>query len=219
MQNGLQGFHDYEVLELLLSLNTPRKDCKDSAKDLLKRFKTLPAVLEADPDFLCEVRGVGPANSLGIKLIKAVADRYLETRILSRDVVQNPQDLLVYLKQVIGYKTREVFAGIFLDARNRVLASEILFTGTLTTSSVYPREVILSALKHHAAAVIFAHNHPSGDVTPSKSDRDITKKLFFALKYVGIVVHEHMIIAGDGYYSFAAKGLISELNRSFEDAI
>ncbi len=219
MNNGLQGFHDYEVLELLLSLNTPRKDCKDSAKDLLKRFKTLPAVLEADPETLCEVRGVGPANSFGIKLIKAVADRYLETRILSRDVVQNPQDLVDYLRQVIGYKNREVFAGIFLDAKNRVLASEILFTGTLTTSSVYPREVILSSLKHHAAAVIFAHNHPSGDVSPSKSDRDITKKLFFALKYVGIVVHEHMIIAGDAYYSFAAQGLISELNRRFEETI
>ena len=93
-KNGLKGFHDYEVIELLLSLNTPRKDCKQSAKQLLKRFKTFQAVLEADKGSLCEIKGVGPSNSLGLRLIKEVADRYLEARIISKDVVQNPNDLL-----------------------------------------------------------------------------------------------------------------------------
>lgn len=216
LKNGLNGFHDYEVIELLLSLNTPRKDCKQSAKLLLKRFKTFPAVLEADRQSLCEIQGVGPANSLGLRLIKAVADRYLEARIISRDVVQNPRDLMAYLKQVIGHRTKEVFVGIFLDAKNRVLTSRILFTGTLTTSSVYPREVIISALQHNAAAIIFAHNHPSGDVEPSKSDIQITRKLFFALRYVGITLHEHMIIGNEGVYSFASQGLISTFNTEFE---
>ena len=109
-----------------------------------------------------------------------------------------------------------MFAGIFLDAKNRVLASKILFTGTLTTSSVYPREVIKEALQHNAAAVIFAHNHPSGDVEPSKSDIKITKDLFFALKYVGIVLHEHMIVGNEGFYSFAAQGLIAEFSREYQ---
>ena len=160
---------------------------------------------------------MGPVNSLGLRLIKEVADRYLEARILSKDVVQNPDDLMAYLNQTIGHKTKEVFAGIFLDAKNRVLTSEILFTGTLTTSSVYPREVIISALQHNAAAVIFSHNHPSGDVEPSKSDIQITKRLFFALKYVGIILHEHMIIGNEGFYSFAAQGLISTFNTEFEE--
>lgn len=215
-KNGLKGFHDYEVIEILLSLNTPRKDCKQSAKRLLKRFQTFQAVLEANQNLLCEIEGVGPANSLGIRLIKAVSDRYLESKIISRDVVQNPEDLLEYLRGTIGHKTKEVFAGIFLDAKNRVLTSKILFTGTLTTSSVYPREVIISALQHNAAAMIFAHNHPSGDIEPSISDIRITKRLFFALKYVGIILHEHMIVGNQGFYSFAAQGLLTNFNTEFE---
>ena len=111
----------------------------------------------------------------------------------------------------------DLFVGIFLDAKNRVLTSKILFTGTLTTSSVYPREVIIHALQHNAAAMIVSHNHPSGDATPSKSDLEITKKLFFTLKYVGIILHEHMIISSEGFFSFAAQGLISQFNKEFED--
>lgn len=215
---GLSGFHDYEVIELLLSLNTPRKDCKDTAKALLKQFKNFQAVLEADVTDLCRVPGVGAANSLGIRLIKAVADRYLETKILERDVVKNPDDLLDYLNHTIGFKGKEHFVAIFLNAKNRVLASEILFSGSLTASAVYPREVVIKALGHQAAAVIFAHNHPSGDVTPSASDRDITRKLLFALGFVGITVHEHLIVGSQGVYSFAAQGLIAQFNKEFKAA-
>jgi len=216
-KDGLNGFHDYEVIELLLSLNTPRKDCKQCAKLLLKRFKTFQGVLEANHESLCEIKGVGPANSLGIRLIKEVSDRYLEHKIIATDVVQNSSDLIEYLNHIIGHKSKEVFAGIFLDAKNRVLASRILFEGTLTTSSVYPREVIISALQHNAAAVIFAHNHPSGNVDPSDSDIRITKRLIFALKYVGIIVHEHMIVGNEGVFSFASQGLISEFMTEFEE--
>ncbi len=212
-KNGLDGFHDYEVIELLLSLNTPRRDCKDSAKALLDTFKTFQAVLEAEPEDLQTVKGVGPVNILGIKLIKETADRYLKTRIISKEVVHNSKDLIQYLSHVIAYKNRECFAGIFLDAKNRVIASEVLFYGTLTSSSVYPREVIIKALSHKAAAMIFAHNHPSGDITPSPSDIAITKKLLFALSYMGIVMHEHLITGQQGYYSFAEHGYISQFNK------
>ncbi len=198
-------------------MNTPRKDCKHSAKLLLERFKTFPAVLEAPSQSLCEVQGVGPANSLGLKLIKAVADRYLEAKIISKDVVQNSNDLIGYLSHTIRHKTKEVFAVVFLDAKNRVLTSKILFEGTLTSSCVYPREVIINALQHNAAAVIFAHNHPSGDINPSKSDINITRELLFALKYVGIIVHEHMIIGNEGTYSFANQGIISKFNKEFKE--
>lgn len=216
LNGGLEGFHDYEVVELLLSLNTPRKDCKQSAKALLKRFKSFQGVLEAGDKQLCEISGVGPLNSLGIRLIKAVADRYLEHKIVSKDVVSNSTDLLEYLNLTMGHKNKEVFCAVFLDAKNCVLTSKILFEGTLTTSSVYPREVIISALQHNAAAVIFAHNHPSGNAEPSQSDIDITRKLFFALKYIGILLHEHMIIGNQGNYSFAAHGLISQFNKDFQ---
>ncbi len=216
MEGGLEGFHDYEVLELLLTLNTPRKDCKASAKDLLKRFKTLPNVFEASTSELEQTYGIGPANVFGVKLIKAVADRYLEQRLIARDVVKNSKDLRAYLSHALGSKPRELFAGVFLDAKNRVISCEILFQGTLTSSAVYPREVIATAIEKRAAAVIFAHNHPSGDASPSAEDIAITRRLIFALRHVGITVHEHLITASEGFYSFADHGRIAEFNREFE---
>ncbi len=216
MQNGLGGFLDYEVIELLLTLNTPRRDCKDAARELLNRFKNLRGVFEANSEELGRVKGVGPANIFGLKLIKAVADRYLEKRIIDRDVIGNSQDLMDYLSHAIGGKNREVFAGIFLDAKNRVNGLEILFEGTLTMSAVYPREVIVKALEHRAASVIFAHNHPSGDTSPSKEDIAITRRLVFACRHVGITVHEHVITGDSGFYSFADQGYIAEFNRDFD---
>lgn len=202
LDSGLTGFHDYEVVELLLTLATPRKDCKDAAKAAMRQFKTLQGVLEASPKALCEVPGIGPINLFGIKLIKAVADR--------------SKELFEYLYHGIRDKTRECFNVVFLDAKNRVIASETLFEGTLTASSVYPREVILAALDHHAAALIFAHNHPSGDPKPSQEDIAVTRQLVFACRVVSITVHEHLIIGDNRYFSFADEGYISRMNREYE---
>jgi DNA repair protein RadC len=213
LDSGLSGFHDYEVIELLLTLATPQKDCKDAAKASLERFKTLQGVLEASPAALCEVPGIGPKNLLGIKLIKAVADRYFEKRLIHKDPLSNSKELFDYLYHGIREKNRECFTVLFLDAKNRVLGTEILFEGTLTASSVYPREVILAALNHHAAALIFAHNHPSGDPDPSPEDISITRRLIFACKAIGITVHEHLIIGDNRYFSFADQGYIARMNR------
>ena len=210
---GLSGFHDYEVIELLLTLATPRKDCKDAAKAALKHFKTLQGVLEASPKALCEVNGIGPNNMLGIKLIKAVAERYLEKRLIRKDPLNNSKELFDYLYHSIRDKTRECFNVLFLDAKNRVITTEILFEGTLTASSVYPREVVLAALNHNAAALIFAHNHPSGDPKPSPEDVSITRQLVFACRVMGITVHEHLIIGNNRYFSFADEGYIAQMNR------
>ena len=216
LDSGLAGFHDYEVVELLLTLAMPRKDCKDAAKAAMKQFKTLQGVLEASPKALCEVPGIGPKNLLGIKLIKAVADRYLEKRLLHKDSLNNSKELFEYLYHRIRDKTRECFNVVFLDAKNRVVATETLFEGTLTASSVYPREVVLAALNQHAAALIFAHNHPSGDPKPSQEDIAITRQLVFACKVVGITVHEHLIIGNNRYFSFADEGYISRMNREYD---
>ncbi len=111
---------------------------------------------------------------------------------------------------------RECFKVLFLDAQNRVIATETLFEGTLTASSVYPREVVIAALNHHAAALIFAHNHPSGNPKPSADDVSITRKLVFACRVIGIAVHEHLVIGDNGYFSFADQGYIARMNREYE---
>ena len=213
---GLEGFHDYEVIELLLTLGTPRKDCKDMAKAALKKFKTLQGVFEASDAQLREVPGIGSKNAFGIKLVKAVWDRYLEKKVIREDPLTNSQALFDYLYHNMGAKDRECFRVLYLDAKNRVLASEVLFQGTLTASSVYPREVVKSALAHQSAAVIFAHNHPSGDPEPSPADFSVTRQLIFACLTMGITVHEHLVIGDYTYFSFADTGHIQQMCREFQ---
>lgn len=216
MDAGLAGFHDYEVVELLLTLATPRKDCKDAAKAALEKFGTLQGVMEASVPDLCAVKGIGPGNAFGIRLIQAVADRYLEKKVMMTEPLSNSKALFDYLYLTMGGKDRESFKALFLDAKNRVTASETLFTGTLTASSVYPREVVRAALDRSAAAVIFAHNHPSGDPEPSPADFSITRQLVFACQTMGITVHEHIIIGSNRYYSFADEGHIAQMQGEFE---
>jgi len=213
---GLAGFHDYEVIELLLTLATPRRDCKDAAKAALKHFKTLQGVCDASPQDLTAIPGLGPNNILGIRLVKAVADRYLEKKVIHRDPIRNSKELFDFLHLTMRDLPKERFSAVFLDAKNRVIEMETLFEGTLTGSSVYPREVIVAALQHHAAAVIFAHNHPSGDPHPSEEDRAVTRKLIFACGSVGVTVHEHLIIGDQGYFSFADEGYIARLTAEFD---
>jgi len=216
LSSGLDGFHDYEVIELLLTLAMPRKDCKDAAKEALLRFKTLQGVLEASPRELCRIADIGPKNLFGIKLIKAVADRYLKKKLINKDAINDSKALFDYLYHSIGDKNREFFKVIFLDSKNQVIAADTLSEGTLTASSVYPREVIQKALSHDAAALIFAHNHPSGDPKPSSEDVAITRQLVFACKVMGLVAHEHIVIGSNRYYSFADQGYIERMNREFE---
>lgn len=219
LDNGLSGLQDYEVIELLLSISTPRKDCKSSAKEAMKRFKSFQGVLEASDRELCEVSGIGPVNIFGIKLIKDVADRYLEKKVIKKDPVNNSRELFDYLYLSIGGKNRECFKAIFLDAKNRIIAAETLFVGTLTSSSVYPKEVIRSALDYHAAALIFAHNHPSGDPHPSNEDIALTRQLVFAGRMMDIKVHEHLIIGDRNYYSLADEGYIARMNIEYENKL
>jgi DNA repair protein RadC len=216
LSSGLAGFHDYEVIELLLTLGTPRKDCKPAAKAVLNRFKSLQGVFEASKEELCRVEGIGPKNVFGIKLIKAVAQRYLEKKLLGKEAIHNSRNLINYLNSYIRDRNRESFVMILLDAKNRVLATQTLSEGTLTASSVYPREIVRTALEHHAAAVIFAHNHPSGDTKPSHEDISITRQLVFACKVMGIQVHEHLIIGGDGHFSFADEGRLNQMRMELE---
>jgi DNA repair protein RadC len=219
LKSGLAGFHDYEVIELLLTLATPRKDCKAAAKAAIKRFKSFQGVLEASPQELCQVDGIGPKNLVGVKLIKSVSDRYLVKKLVQKDPLSNSKELFEYLYHSMRDKRRECFKAIFLDAKNKVLATETLFEGTLTASSVYPREVVLASLHHNAAALIIAHNHPSGDPEPSEDDISLTRQLVFACRVMGITVHEHLVIGDNRYFSFADQGYIARMNREYESKI
>ncbi|HID31138.1 MAG TPA: DNA repair protein RadC [Desulfobacterales bacterium] len=219
LTSGLDGFHDYEVIELLLTLATPRKDCKNQAKAALKRFKTLQAVIEAPPDQLQEVEGIGSKNIFGIKIVQAVADRYLEKKLIRKDPIRSSKELFDYLYHSLRDKKREIFKVIFLDAQNKIIVIEDLFEGTLTASSVYPREVVQTALRHHAAGLFLVHNHPSGEPRPSREDTLVTRELIHACRVMGITVHEHLIIGDNTYFSFADHGYIAEMNREYEAGI
>ncbi|MDP6201048.1 MAG: DNA repair protein RadC [Candidatus Marinimicrobia bacterium] len=208
LNSGLDGFHDYEIIELLLTLGTPRTDCKQPAKDALKKWGSLKAVLEAPPKELKKIKGIGDHNVFGLKLTQDVARRYLADRIVDMDYIQSSEDVLNYLRHNLRDKSQELFMVIYLNGRNQILKMETLFEGTLNTSAVYPREVVKKALENDASALVLVHNHPSGNPSPSQDDLTITKKLKEAARTIDIYIHDHLIIAGNDVYSFADHGLI-----------
>ena len=208
LKSGFEGFHDYEIVELLLTLAQPMKDCKPMAKAALRKFGSSRAVLEASAKELSEVKGLGLNNIFGLRLARDIARRYLAERIEGQDFLQSSQEVMDYLKVSLRDRSRAVFMVIYLNGRNQIMSMEEVFEGTLTTSVVYPREVVKQALNHEAAALIFVHNHPSGNPQPSKDDLEITKKLKDAVSTIDVSIHDHIIIAGDETYSFADHGLI-----------
>ncbi len=215
IKSGLKGFHDYEIVELLLSLGTPRKDCKQSAKEAIKKFKTLRGVLEASPEELQQIEGIGPHNAFGIKLVQEVAREFLKEKVIDKPVYQSAQEVFDYLYHSMRDLKKEVFKVLYLNSRNQIMETEDLFVGTINTSAVSPREVVERAIKNSAAALIFVHNHPSGNPEPSKGDQELTRDLVYAGSIVQIRVLDHIIIGNDRYFSFAGEGLIEEYELDF----
>ena len=208
LKSGLEGFHDYEIVELLLTLGTPRRDCKASAKEVLKKFGSLRSVLEAPAEELSTVYGIGSNNVIGLKLAQAIALRYLRDKVVGQDFLRSSEEVIDYLRLNLRDRNREVFLVVFLNGRNQIMAMEELCAGTLTTSAVYPREVIERTLKNKAAALVLVHNHPSGNSQPSTEDLKITKRLKDAADSIDVTIHDHIIIAGDNFYSFADHGIL-----------
>ncbi len=210
LKNGLPSFLDHEIIELLLTLGTPRQDCKRAAKEALKQFRSLSGVLEAPPDDLQKVKGIGPHNVFGVRFIQEVSRRYLRERMMSKPVCHSSKEVFDYLYHSLRHARREKFKVLFMDAKNRIIEEKTISEGTVDSSAVYPREVIKSALKFDASSLIFVHNHPSGDPTPSESDRDITKELVFAVQVMQVKVLDHIIIGNNCFFSFADEGLIED---------
>jgi DNA repair protein RadC len=177
----------------------------------------LRRVLEASEDELQEIEGLGPKNIFGIRLVQEVSRRFLKEKMMSSPVCHSSREVFDYLYHSLRDAQKEKFKAIFLDAKNRIIEEETFFEGTVDTSAVYPREILKTALKYNASAVIFVHNHPSGDPEPSASDREITRELVFAASTMQLKVLDHIIIGNNQYFSFADRGLIEDYEFLFQD--
>lgn len=207
LQKGADVLSDAELLAIFLRTGTRDYTAVDLARLLLDDFGGLKPLLETGETEFCERHGLGPAKYAQLQAVLEMAKRHLLENIQRGDALSSPSETRRYLSAELQACPHEVFACLFLDNRNRVIAFEKLFFGTIDGASVYPREVVRKALKHNAAAVIFAHNHPSGVAEPSRADEQITKRLTSALDLVDIRVLDHMVI-GDEVVSFAERGLL-----------
>ncbi|MFA5317156.1 MAG: DNA repair protein RadC [Dehalococcoidales bacterium] len=215
LKSGLAGFHDYEIVELLLTLGSPRRDCKQPAKELLQKLGSLKGVLAASGTELQQVKGVGPHNAFGIRLIREIASQFLKEKAVGKPVFSSAQEVFDYLYHSMNGLKKEVFKVIYLDSQNQILDIEELFQGTVDASFVAPREVVEGAIKHNATALIFVHNHPSGNPKPSNNDRLVTRDLVYTGNIMQIKVLDHIIIGESCYFSFAAEGLVDEYQMDF----
>ena len=215
LKSGLAGFHDYEIVELLLSLGTPRRDCKQPAKEALKRFKTLRGVLEAPIEELQQINGIGAHSAFGFKLVQEVAREFLKARILDKPFYRSSREVFDYLYHSLRDLKKEVFKVVYLNSQNQIIDTVDLFEGTVDGSSVSIREVIEGAVKYSAVSLIFVHNHPSGNPEPSTSDRELTRDLVFTGKIMRIKVLDHIVIGDNRYFSFTEEGLIEEYEMDF----
>lgn len=205
---GDEALADYELLELILFRTIPRRDVKPLAKDLIARFGSLAEVLHAPRQRLMEVAGMGRSTALDFRIITAVNRRALRQDMRGRELLSSWQTLLDYCRVAMAHEPREHFRIIFLDKRNALIADEVQQTGTVDHTPVYPREVVRRALELSASALILVHNHPSGDVTPSRADIEMTRTIAETAKPLGIVVHDHLIIGRSGHTSFKGSGLL-----------
>lgn len=206
--SGLNGSKDYEVLELILTFSIPQKDVKPLAKALIKKFKTFQGVLDAPVNEIEKVNGIGHHSAILIKLIRESSNHYLNQRTLKTDVISSPSALLKYLKSSMACLKDEHFRVIFLNSKNEIIKDEIVQTGTVDETPVYPRKILSKALESNAVSLIFAHNHPSGYPAPSHHDRKLTNTLIEAAQTFNIKIHDHIIIGKNGYFSFKEEGLI-----------
>ncbi len=205
---GLGALPDYELLELILARSLPRRDVKPIAKALIARFGDLASVFAAQPAALAGVAGVGEGVALDLKLIHEAQARTLKSAARRRTVIASWTALLDYVRLAMAGETREQFRVIFLDKKNQLIADEVMNHGTVDHAPVYPREIMRRALELAASAVILAHNHPSGDPSPSGADVDMTRQVIEAGRPLRIAVHDHLVVGRDGVASFKALGLM-----------
>ncbi|MFK8018859.1 MAG: DNA repair protein RadC [Pseudomonadales bacterium] len=206
LQHGCGSLSDSELLAIFLRTGTRGKSAVDLAWDILEQCGGLRNLFERTPSELELVAGLGPAKSAQLVAILEMARRYLSAELHQRPVLSSPKATREYLQLELSGRPHEVFCALFLDAQNRMLAFEELFNGTIDGAAVYPREVVRKVLQHNAAAVIFAHNHPSGVAEPSQADHRITERLQQALGLIDVRVLDHLVVGAGRSVSFAENG-------------
>ena len=205
---GAAALSNAELLAIFLRTGVTGTSAVELGRGLIQRFGSMRRLFAATLDEIASIRGLGPAKYVQLQAVVEMVKRALSEQIRERDAMSSPQAVREFLKLTLGDRPNEVFVALFLDAQNRLLSSEALFRGTLTQTCVYPREVVKAALRNNAAAVIFAHNHPSGVAEPSRADELLTQTLKAALSLVEIKTLDHFIVAGSRTISFAERGLL-----------
>lgn len=208
LEGGSEALADYEVLEYLLFGAQARGDTKPLAKELLARFGSLPAVLDAEPGALRQVKGISDAGVGALKIASLAARRMARSEVSQKPVLGSWQALLDYLSIDMAHLTVERVRVLYLDTRNRLIRDYLASEGTIDEASIHPREVIRRGLDIGASALILVHNHPSGNPEPSRADIQITNRIAEAGRLLGITVHDHVIVGREGHVSLRSKGLI-----------
>jgi DNA repair protein RadC len=206
---GPESLADHELLELVLFLALPRRDTKPIGRALLARFGSFAAAIAAPLHELRGVEGLGEAGAAALKTVQAASLRLARAEVIGRPVLANWDALMAYLTAAISRERIEQFRLLFLDARNRLLADEVLQQGTVDHTPVYPREVVKRALELHATAIILVHNHPSGDPSPSRADIEMTREIQAAAHALGIALHDHVIVGNGRWFSFRREALLT----------
>ena len=208
LKQGAAALSDAELVAIFLRVGVKGKSAVDLARDLVAKFGSLNGLFSASEKDLCAVHGMGQAKFVQLQAVLEMAKRALVEDIKLTDALASPKAVRDYLKLTLARLPHEVFVAVFLTSQNRVIEVEEIFRGTLTQTSVYPREIVKLALAHNAAAVIFAHNHPSGEPNPSQADRALTKTLAEALALIDVRVLDHFIVAPGASLSFAEQGIL-----------
>jgi len=207
-KKGVEGFHDYEILELLLTYAVPRKDLKPLAKRLIKQFGSLSGVLDARREELEKVPSMGPVSATLVRLVKETCEAYLSEKMKQQEVLSTPRAVLDFARAKLAGLPHEAFMVIFVNAKNGVINHQILQEGTVNQAIIYPRRIVEEALAQHASGLILVHNHPSGHANPSAEDRQLTRSLVDATRALELRVLDHLIVGRDGHFSFVESGLL-----------
>jgi len=209
-KSGLDGFAEYEIVELLLTLVVPRSDVKSRAKALLAKFGSLHGILDAPETELKSIAGIGQVTPVALQIVRAVAALYLQQRSEGRELLKDTSHMAEFWRVRIGGLSNEVFQVAYLDSGFRLLREgvETIEEGTSDRATVYPRRVIEASLRRGAAAIVLAHNHPNRNVSPSEQDKTLTRAIVLAAETVGINVVDHLIVSASDCFSFRKAGLM-----------
>jgi len=211
---GIESLQEYEIVELLLTYVLPRRDVKPIAKELLNNFCSIKGIMDASPEELTSIKFITENFTTLLKVIKGINIIYQKQNALQDNIFHSMDKLVKYCIDRLGWKKEEEFLIIFLDSGYRIISEnnfpskEFYFSGTIDRAVVYPRTILEEALKRKAYAMVICHNHPNGNLQPSKYDKNLTDVLSLATKTVGITLHDHIIVSSDNYFSFRKQGLL-----------